>query len=262
MNSTKSVLGELVLVSVIGLVVGLTANAMHSDGVKLGRDYFPRRVNGFPTRVNGGPTRPTTGAESSGATVGPGTTTVAAGATADGATADGSTRSAVASEDGAATADAASPAFEPDPLADVVEYLDMQGFNVIRHDEVVAMYEDPFYQSEAYVLIDARDTKNYASGHIPGAYQLDHYRIDRYIDEVLPIAQSALKVALYCNGGDCEDSEFAANELLARGLNPGKVFVYPGGMDLWKERDLPVELGERLSGEIVQGRTLIGGSHD
>ena len=222
MRHAKNVLLECGLISAIGLVIGLTANAMYSDGVELGRDYFHRNSNGPTERPPVQEKRPTS-----------------------------------SSGDDEGTGDD-----EADALAHVVSYLQEQGLQVIRHDEVVAVFEDPLYQEECYVIIDARDDVNYRMGHIPGAYQWDHYRFKKYIDEVLPVCRAAEKIVTYCNGGDCEDSEFATVDLMDQGIDPGKLFVYPGGMDMWKEKGLPVEQGERGSCDIVNGRAVSGGGHD
>ncbi len=140
-----------------------------------------------------------------------------------------------------------------------VEAIYNEGLQPILHGDVVAAFEDPLHEMGAHVFVDARDDHSYALGHIPGAYQLDHYLLDKYIDRVLPVCQQAVKIVIYCNGGDCEDSRFAAHDLLERGIDPAKVFVYPGGITQWCENDLPVERGVRGSGDIVPG-SRVGGA--
>ncbi len=220
MMSTRNILLEAVVITATGLLIGLTANAFHSDGVRLSRDYFPRHTSA---------TRPA-----------PTTTPVDAQPTGDG-------------DPGARGSETPPQQELPAELAKAVEHIHAQGLQVASHEEVVALFEDPLYEAGVYVLVDARDTHNYVSGHVPGAYQLDHYRIDRYIDEVLPVCQAALKIIVYCNGGECEDSGFTATELLNRGIDPSRVFVYAGGMDMWIAQSLPTEKGERGSGRIAPG---------
>ncbi|HSW44496.1 MAG TPA: rhodanese-like domain-containing protein [Phycisphaerae bacterium] len=147
------------------------------------------------------------------------------------------------------------PASAPNADAEdaLIESLTKEGFHYMRHDEVVALFNDPLYQAEACLIIDVRDEEDYAPGHIPGALLLDHYRIERYIDAVLPLCRQALKIVLYCNGGDCEDSKFAAVDLIHRGIDPSRIFVYPGGFTRWQQSGLPVERGHRNSGDIVTG---------
>lgn len=233
MRYLKIALLECLLISAIGLAIGLGANAMYSDGVELSRDYFPRKKNA-------GTQPPAIQEKSPAGQDNPITMTVS---------------DKVALDD-------AHVIVEEDPLADAVSYLQEQGLQVIRHDQVEALYNDPLYQQGIYVIIDARDDTNYEMGHIPGAYQWDHYRYKQYIDEVLPACQAAEKIVLYCNGGDCEDSEFATIDLMDQGIDPGKLFVYPGGMTLWKQKDLPTERGKRSSGDIVNGLSIPGAHHD
>jgi len=227
MSYAKIAFLECLFISAIGLAIGLSANAMYSDGVELGRNYFPRK-NITDTQ------RP-------------------ALTTKDPAVQE-NPNSTIASD---ATDQSDVPVIQKaDPLANVVSYLQGQGLQVIRHAEVVAAFKDLLYQEGLYIIIDARDDINYEMGHIPGAYQWDHYRYKKYIDEVLPICQAAEKVILHCNGGDCEDSEFATIDLMDLGIDPGKLFVYPGGMEMWKQNDLPTECGKRGSGDIVNGLSL------
>jgi len=155
------------------------------------------------------------------------------------------------------TRPATSPHTESsDPYEAAAQAIRREGLQPISREEVVALFNDPLYRENGYVFVDARDDQNYTHGHIPGAMQLDHYHIERYIDQVWPFCQQALKVVTYCNGGDCEDSKYAAVELLKCGLYPDRVFVYPGGLTQWKEADLPVERGKLGSGDIVPGSQL------
>jgi rhodanese-related sulfurtransferase len=201
---------ECVTIVALGSLAALAANAIHPDGVKLRRDYFPRNhlANARP-RTQPLTTNP--------------------------------------------MADASDP--DPEPAVDdefskpyldkIAHRLQEQGFQVARHDEVVETFKDPLARQGYYIFIDARNDAAYTEGHIPGAYQLDHYRIEDYIDNVLPPSMTALKIIIYCSGGPCEDSEFAALELFDRGIDPSKVYVYPGGVGLWKRKGQPIETGLR-----------------
>lgn len=122
------------------------------------------------------------------------------------------------------------------------------GYQPMAHDQVVADFQGAEYEAGLIVFVDARDDAHYAKGHLAGAYQLDHYLLDNYIDTLLPACQNALKVVVYCNGGECEDSMFAAGDLIERGVDPNKVYVYVGGVSAWKRDGLPFESGERASG--------------
>jgi len=67
---------------------------------------------------------------------------------------------------------------------------------------------------------------------------------------VLGACQNAEKVVVYCNGGDCEDSQFAAVTLRDTGVPKEKLFVYPGGMAEWATNGWPIEIGARKSGVL------------
>ena len=100
--------------------------------------------------------------------------------------------------------------------------------------------------------------------HIPGAYHLDYYYADDYIDTVMKayhLAEGveADTIVVYCNGGKCEDSDLTVGYLLTKGIPPHKVFIYGRGFTGWKAEGMPIETGERNSGNIVQTKPSNGG---
>lgn len=115
------------------------------------------------------------------------------------------------------------------------------------------LFEDPRYRQSAFLFVDARNDQHYQEGHVPGAFQLDYYRPDAYLPLVIPMAQIAEKVIVYCNGGTCEDSELATLMLRDAGIPAEKVFVFVGGFAEWAGAGLPVESGVRDSGTIRTG---------
>jgi rhodanese-related sulfurtransferase len=66
------------------------------------------------------------------------------------------------------------------------------------------------------------------------------------------VCLAAEKIVVYCAGGDCEDSRFAAILLRDAGVAPEKLFVYSGGLHAWTAAGLPVESGERRSGVVTK----------
>lgn len=133
----------------------------------------------------------------------------------------------------------------------LLERLRAKGLAPVQKAEVLALYNDPEYQAGMVLFIDARDDAAFEAGHIPGAHQLDYYRPEKHLPTVLPLTQIAREIVLYCNGGDCEDSEFAAGLLRDAGVSPEKIKVYVGGFTEWKTNNLPVEMGPRMSGNII-----------
>ena len=138
----------------------------------------------------------------------------------------------------------------PTPAKLLTARLHAKGLQLVESNQVAQLFRDPRYEQELFVFIDARDDRHYEAGHIPGAYQFDHYHAEKYLATVLPACQAAEQVVVYCTGGDCEDSEFAAITLRQTGIPTEKLFVYGGGMTEWATNGLPVEIGGRKSGNL------------
>lgn len=92
-----------------------------------------------------------------------------------------------------------------------------------------------------FPVIDARTPEEYESGHIPGAMLLDYFEMSRYFDTVLPRLSPEDRIAIYCTGPLCDDSEMLARELYTLGYT--KLCVFGGGMEEWAEAGLKVEHG-------------------
>ncbi len=125
-----------------------------------------------------------------------------------------------------------------------------KGLQPIDGKEAIDLFRDPQYEQELTVFVDARDDRHYQEGHVPGAYQFDRYYPEKHLPAVLPVCLNATKVVVYCAGGDCEDSEFAALALKEAGVPQEHLFVYASGMTEWATNGVPVELGERKSGTV------------
>ena len=141
------------------------------------------------------------------------------------------------------TADRKPPAGElrDEPAEDTAA---ASGLQVMSFAEVMEAFNGDAYQDGMCIFIDARDDEHYQEGHIPLAYQLDHYRPDVYMEELRPIVQSADRIVVYCNGGDCEDSILAATYLIYDEDVPAeRVYVFEGGMEEWEANDGPLTEG-------------------
>ncbi len=242
---------ETGLVLVTGLALGLASNALSSDGLELGRDYFPKgaataRPVSDPVAEPVPEPVPEPGSESA-------AEPVSDSAAGDPTPPDASPAPPPATDGltGAAPPDVGSP---PDDAVDpaVVERLAAKGLRAATFSEVRALHEDPMYAYEAYVFIDARDDDHYADGHIPGARQFDHFHPERHQEALLQVLPTAMEIIVYCNGGDCEDSESAALFLMGMGADPQRLRVYAGGITEWRARGMPVERGARNSGDLEE----------
>ena len=131
------------------------------------------------------------------------------------------------------------------------ERLKAQGLRVADHEQTARLFRDPRRDQESIVFVDARDEPHYAASHIPGAYLFDHYRPETYLPALLPVCLTAETIVIYCTGGDCEDSGYAALTLRDAGVPNEKLLVYPGGITDWHNHGLPLETGSRNSGNLL-----------
>lgn len=115
------------------------------------------------------------------------------------------------------------------------------GYQTVTFEEAFDVYNHPKYESGLYLFIDARDDEHFAEAHVPGAFQVDHYRIEQYLPDVLPEAMGAEKIVVYCNGGKCEDSILVCGDLYEAGVPREALFLYEGGMEEWQAEDAAVQ---------------------
>ena len=134
----------------------------------------------------------------------------------------------------------------------VVARLIEKGLQVVNGDQVFDLFHDPPYQQGSIIFIDARNDEHYQGGHIPGAYQFDNYHPENYMGTIFPLCQAAQKIVIYCNGGNCEDSQFAALTLRDAQIPNQKLFVYTGGITEWTNRSHEVEIGARNRGKVLK----------
>ena len=112
------------------------------------------------------------------------------------------------------------------------------------HDHFMTAEEMVGMGESIVAFVDARVRDQYEEGHIPGALWLYHYESGDLIDALRPQLEMAFFIIVYCNGGDCEDSLYLAADLGSLyGLPPENIYVYEGGLNEWKERDMPVVTG-------------------
>jgi len=136
--------------------------------------------------------------------------------------------------------------------AAVTNRLLAKGLQTIARPAVEAMIRDVRYSQGHLLILDARNDQHYRAAHIPGALQFDHYRAEAHLASVIPACLAAEKIVIYCTGGNCEDSEFAALMLREAGIPNERLFIYEGGIADWTAARLPVEASHRFSGEIFE----------
>jgi rhodanese-related sulfurtransferase len=126
------------------------------------------------------------------------------------------------------------------------------GLQLADSNRVTQFFRDPRREQDGIIFIDARNDDHYRAGHIPGAYQFDHFRPENYLTNVLQVCLTAEQIVFYCNGGECDDSLQAAVMLRdSVSIPKEKLFVYGGGINEWTTSGLPIELGARNSGQLT-----------
>lgn len=100
-------------------------------------------------------------------------------------------------------------------------------------DDVKAMLE----RGEQFELIDTREDREWARGHLPGARHLSKGIIERDIESAVPDKQE--RIVLYCGGGF--RSALAADALQKMGYR--NVVSMDGGWRAWTEKLYPVAKG-------------------
>ena len=116
-------------------------------------------------------------------------------------------------------------------------------FQEIDYEEAAALLEDPDTEAGLNVFLDARNDDEFGHGHIRGAVQCDPYNVAQYWDDVEPLVQGAMKIVVYCGGGDCEDSIFMCRELQNQDIPWEAIYLYEGGWNEWTAKGGPAESG-------------------
>jgi rhodanese-related sulfurtransferase len=99
--------------------------------------------------------------------------------------------------------------------------------------------------AQGALFLDARRTREYAAGHVPGARSFPVWESEIVRERVEALVSSGrdgtLPVVLYCSGGDCEDSHMLAQMLFGAGFE--NLLVYRDGLPDWVKRGGPVSTG-------------------
>jgi rhodanese-related sulfurtransferase len=91
--------------------------------------------------------------------------------------------------------------------------------------------------AEGFIVVDPRSPESYAQGHIPGAYNLPHRKIDRTALEGFPAGRVLI---LYGAGPGCNAAHKAAVRLGTFGLYVKEMI---GGFWWWQSSGYPVATG-------------------
>ncbi|MFW5836548.1 MAG: rhodanese-like domain-containing protein [Desulfovibrionaceae bacterium] len=92
------------------------------------------------------------------------------------------------------------------------------------------------------VFLDARSQAEYDMGHIQGALLAPVDEFEYFYPELKPKLEGREAIITYCDGERCPLGHELAEKLRAKGFD--HVYVLVNGWTLWKNENLPVELGE------------------
>jgi TolB-like protein/rhodanese-related sulfurtransferase/Tfp pilus assembly protein PilF len=115
-------------------------------------------------------------------------------------------------------------------------YYDVAGATTIDHKKAKALHD------RGVKFVDVRAAKGFASGHVPGAFNLDV--ATEYSRESLSrIVGKDEEFVLSCHGKTCPESAYASAKAVMWGFK--RVYYFSGGFPAWKEAGYPVEASPR-----------------
>ena len=94
---------------------------------------------------------------------------------------------------------------------------------------------------EGVLFLDARVGEAHAAGHIPGALSFPEQDHRDRLAELLDTVRGHPRIAVYCQGMECDESHLLARSLREFGVEG--VAVFSGGIKEWREAGHPVEEG-------------------
>jgi rhodanese-related sulfurtransferase len=97
------------------------------------------------------------------------------------------------------------------------------------------------YDQQAF-FVDARRKEVYVEGHVANAFRADMESFKNSTPSWVSALPKDMLLVVYCNGGDCDESEHVAQLLNASGFTA--VYIMHDGFPGWKSAGLPVETGE------------------
>jgi rhodanese-related sulfurtransferase len=94
------------------------------------------------------------------------------------------------------------------------------------------------YDAGMALFVDARDTEEFAAGHIAGAGNIP--AVDPPAGALDALLRRTREIVIYCDGASCGAAAKLARELIGRGYGRN-LYVIDDGFPGWEERGYPVE---------------------
>jgi rhodanese-related sulfurtransferase len=133
----------------------------------------------------------------------------------------------------------------PKPIETIAVPPDVMAVESVSPDSAFAPSDKPYKIELSTVMglymkrkktnvhfVDARETKLYGEGHIPGAVNIPFERVEKNAAKLDSIPKTDL-VVIYCDGGDCHLSHDLAAYMIEGGWK--RVAVYEGGWAEWSQ---------------------------
>jgi rhodanese-related sulfurtransferase len=96
-------------------------------------------------------------------------------------------------------------------------------------------------------FIDTRKKEEYETGHVQNAFRIALSNFRTGDPALLGMISRSQSVVVYCNGGQCDESEAVARMLAGSGYS--KVYVLHDGFPGWKAVGHPVQTGAGVQAE-------------
>ena len=111
-------------------------------------------------------------------------------------------------------------------------YFNVTGATTIDHKKAKTLHD------RGVKFVDVRPVKGFASGHVPGAFNLD-VATEFSRDNLSRIVGKDEEFILSCHGKTCADSAYASAKALIWGFK--RVYYFAAGFPAWQEAGYPVE---------------------
>lgn len=92
---------------------------------------------------------------------------------------------------------------------------------------------------ESFFLVDTLTNGHFQNVHLPGAENACVFEVTFPAQMGDITDEKTARIVLYGAGGTAKDAEIAAEKLERMGY--GDIVIYPGGIDEWREKGLPLE---------------------
>jgi rhodanese-related sulfurtransferase len=98
------------------------------------------------------------------------------------------------------------------------------------------------YDAGSAIFIDGRHPDDYAAEHIPGAISLYSEELDKLYDQVLGSVPKDRLIITYCSDPECTEAMKLGDALVARGHT--RVVILQEGLPGWKDAGYPTITGK------------------